>query len=162
VQECLSESLVKNSVGNYQIDANKYLDALKKRLTTIQQEQIVYNQQSTNYGSADAPVLADAGIIKKQETVAGYNLSSNVLRQEVIGMAMKLGGFSLPDGYSCKKIFKDVSAVKPNNWICRAVEIGVENGIVSGLNKNFNPESNITRAEALAILMKAAGIKVQE
>ncbi len=75
---------------------------------------------------------------------------------------MKLTGSTLPTDYACKKIFKDVSATKPNTWICRAVEFAVENGIVSGANKNFNPESNITRAEALAILMKAAGIKVQE
>jgi hypothetical protein len=59
-------------------------------------------------------------------------------------------------------MFKDVSSTKPNNWICRAVEIGAENGIVSSLNKSFNPESSITRAEALAILMKAAGIKINE
>jgi hypothetical protein len=30
------------------------------------------------------------------------------------------------------------------------------------LNKSFNPELNITRAEALAILLKAAGIKIDE
>jgi hypothetical protein len=64
--------------------------------------------------------------------------------------------------YTCKKVFQDVSALKPNEWICRSVELAAENGIVSSANKKFNPESNITRAEALAILMKAAGIKVQE
>jgi hypothetical protein len=106
--------------------------------------------------------LANAGIIVAQETEASYNLTSNVLRQEVIGMAIKLAGITLPTDYVCKNIFRDVSAAKPNNWACRSVEIGVERGIVSGTNKNFNPESNITRAEALAILMNAAGIKTQE
>lgn len=166
VQECLIASAVKNGAGNLQIDAAKYLDALTKRLKTIQQEQAdnnlrISNQQAIDSNS-DANVLASFGIINKQDNEEAYGLNNAVLRQEVIGMAMKLTGSTLPTDYACKKIFKDVSATKPNTWICRAVEFAVENGIVSGANKNFNPESNITRAEALAILMKAAGIKVQE
>lgn|GEM_PF-3413038 len=156
----------KNKSGNSQIDAVKYLDALAKRIDAIKQAQLdrsssINNRQTIDYGS-DTSVLADFGIINKQDNEEAYRLNDSVLRQEVVGMAIKLGGFMLPADYACKKIFQDVSAIKPNNWICRAVEVGVENGIISGLNKKFNPESNITRAEALAILMKAAGIKVQE
>lgn len=112
--------------------------------------------------TSDADILAGVGIITKKNTISEYRLENNVLRQEVIGMAIKLAGITLPTEYTCKNIFRDVSAAKPNNWVCRSVEIGVERGIVSGANKNFNPESNITRAEALAILMNAAGIKTQE
>lgn len=112
--------------------------------------------------STDASFLASSGIINKQDTEDGYNLKSNVLRQEVIGMAMKLGKFDLPNDYICQKVFLDVSSTKPNNWACRAIEIGVTKGIVSSLNKTFRPESTITRAEALAILMRAAWIKVED
>ena len=77
-------------------------------------------------------------------------------------MAMKLGKFDLPNDYICQKVFLDVSSTKPNSWACRAIEVGVSNGIVSSLNKTFRPESFITRAEALAILMKASGITVAD
>lgn len=166
VRESLNESLTKNSIWNLVIDTSKYLDALSNRLSTIQKEQQQNNTRTTNQKTvdtnSDGNVLASFGIVKQQDSEEWYNLNSNVLRQEVIGMAMKLWKFNLPEGYACKKIFKDVSGTKPNNWICRAVEIGAENGIVSNANKSFNPESSITRAEALAILMKAAGIKIDE
>lgn len=166
VRESLNQSLTKNSVWNMVIDASKYLDALAGQLSTIQNEQknnnARINNQKTIDANSDGNVLASFGIVKKQDSEEAYNLNSNVLRQEVIGMAMKLWKFNLPEDYKCKKIFKDVSSTKPNNWICRAVEIGAENGIISTLNKSFNPESSITRAEALAILMRAAGIKIDE
>lgn len=166
VKECLNESLTKNSVWNMVIDASKYLDALASRLSTIQNEQKNDNARTSNQKTIDANsdgnVLASFGIVKQQDSEEAYNLNSYVLRQEVVWMAMKLWKFDLPESYLCKRMFKDVSSTKPNNWICRAVEIGAENGIVSSLNKSFNPESSITRAEALAILMKAAGIKINE
>lgn len=119
---------------------------------------------STNNSIAqnDADILADNWIINKQSNQSAYNLKSNVLRQEVIWMAMKLGKFDLPNDYICQGVFSDVSGTKPNNWACRAIEVGVSNGIVSSLNKTFRPESFITRAEALAILMKSAGIVVAD
>lgn len=166
VRESLLESLTKNSVWNSIIDASKYLDVLASRLTTIQNEQINDNARTSNQKTIDANsdgnVLASFGIVKQQDSEEAYNLNNNVLRQEVIGMAMKLWKFDLPEGYKCKNIFRDVSSMKPNNWICRAVEIAAENGVVSNLNKYFYPESNITRAEALAILIKAAWIKIDE
>ncbi|HBA44688.1 TPA: hypothetical protein DEG21_00145 [Patescibacteria group bacterium] len=55
-------------------------------------------------------------------------------------------------------MFKDVSSIKPNTWSCRAIEISSDFGVVSKTNQYFRPESNITRAEALAIVMKAASI----
>lgn len=166
VQKSLQESLVKNGIGNYVIDAAKYLDILGSKQANILSAQKQDNSRAldrkTIDANSDANVLASFGIINQQDNEEAYMLNSNVLRQEVIGMAMRLGGFELPEDYKCKRIFKDVSQTKPNNWVCRAVEIGVENWIISNLNKSFNPEFNITRAEALAILLKAAGIKIDE
>lgn len=42
-----------------------------------------------------------------------------------------------------------------NDWVCRAVEIAADNDLVSRGNKKFRPQDKITRAEALAILLKA-------
>lgn len=166
VKESLSASLTKNAVWNLVVDASKYLDALGKKSDIIRQEQLSYNSRTSERKTidvnSDGNVLASFGIVKQQDSEEAYNLNSNVLRQEVVGMAMKLWKFTLPENYACKKMFKDVSSLKPNNWICRAVEVGAENGVVSTANKSFNPESSITRAEALAILLKAAGIKIEE
>lgn len=91
----MQTSLKKTKAGNYQIDASKYLDALGEKIDTIKVEQTEHNTNLVNknfidYGSSDANVLADFGIITKQTNLVDYRLENNVLRQEVIGMAMKL------------------------------------------------------------------------
>lgn len=45
-----------------------------------------------------------------------------------------------------------------NNWICRAVEIGADNNLVTRANAKFRAQDNITRAEALAIMMTAGSL----
>lgn len=112
--------------------------------------------------SSDADYLANNSIINKQNTTSAYRLLDKVLRQEVIGMAVKLGSLNLPDDYSCNGKFTDVTRTKPNNWACRAIEIAAEHSFISTSNTKFRPEDNITRVEALSILMKASGVLIQE
>lgn len=109
----------------------------------------------------DGNYLANAGVVVSQDTEVGYRLDDNVLRQEVVGMAMRIWNFNLPENYTCKETFQDVSASQPNTWACRAVEVAADNGIVTTSNKTFRPEAYITRAEALAILLKAASIQIE-
>lgn len=130
---------MKNSLGGFQIDAARYIDELAKVLSV----------PSATPRSTDANILANSGIINRQNTDSAYNLSHNVLRQEVIGMAIKLGNIPLPSEYSCKNIFWDVASNRPNSWACRVIEIAANNNVVSTFNKTFRPESYITRAEAL-------------
>lgn len=167
VKESLDESLIKNKAWNLMIDASKYIDALSRKSWAILQQQ---KNRTTNINtdsalpistSSDAYILSSQGIIKEQNTIKAYNLNNNVLRQEVVWMAIKLGGFKLPDDYICQKIFSDVFQNKPNDWACRSIEVGVEAGIISSANKLFRPESTITRAEALWILLKAAWVSVE-
>ena len=135
--------------------------AEKVRLTKLAEQQAANEQKNLELrNSSDGNYLASAGIVNQQSSEEGYRLNSDVLRQEVVGMAAKVGKFNLPEGYTCRSIFSDVTSAKPNTWACRAIEIAADNGVVSKLNKTFRPESNITRAEALAILLKAAGIEV--
>lgn len=47
-----------------------------------------------------------------------------------------------------------------NNWICRAMEIAGDNGIIARTNTKARPQDKITRAEALAIVMKASGEEI--
>ena len=111
---------------------------------------------------SDSNTLAQLGIVKAQDSEVAYRLDDSVLRQEVVGMAMKVGKFELPDDYACQRVFADVSATKPNSWACRVIEIAAEKSIISAVNKSFRPMATITRAEALAILLKAANITITE
>ena len=45
-----------------------------------------------------------------------------------------------------------------NNWVCRAIELAADDGILSRANAKARPQENITRAEALAILMNAGSV----
>lgn len=107
-----------------------------------------------------AEALADKSFITKQATEAGYRLSDTATRQEVAGTALKIKGTTLPETYSCKNYFTDVTTTKPASWSCRAAELAADEGIVSKANTKFRPTDNITRAEALAMVLKAAKIEI--
>ncbi len=49
--------------------------------------------------------------------------------------------------------FTDVRYNSTNNWICRAAELAADNWLVTRENAKFRPQDNITKAEALAILV---------
>lgn len=52
-------------------------------------------------------------------------------------------------------MFSDVTAIKPNNWVCRAAETAAMNEIITKENKKFNPEQNVTFAEGLAMIFNS-------
>lgn len=110
-----------------------------------------YTQQGVN----NAIFLAEKGIVTKQSDPKNYRLDDYITRAELVGISLKLKGTALPENYQCKKYFSDVTA---NDWICRAVEIAADEGLISRANKTFNPQRNITRSESLAIILKASGL----
>lgn len=109
----------------------------------------------TQTDTSNAQFLADQWVIVKQSTTAGYRLDSTITRAEAIGIALKIKWVALPS-YQCKWYFSDV---RNNDWICRAVELGADGGLVSRTNAAFRPNDKITRAEALAILIKSWNIQ---
>lgn len=163
VSDSLFASLTKNSIWNYYIDASKYLDILWTKINQIKQDQQTHSEtintlNSLNSTASNWDILANAWIITKRDNQEDYRVNDFVLRQEVVWMGIKVMGKNLMDWYSCRNIFKDVSTAKPNDWACRAIETSADSWIVSTKNKSFRPEDKITRAEALAIIMKAANI----
>lgn len=74
-------------------------------------------------------------------------------------MALKVKGITLPENYTCKKYFADATK---NDWVCRAVELAADNGIITRSNKYANPGKSITRAEALAMVMSAGGLNPED
>jgi hypothetical protein len=109
----------------------------------------------TQTGVDHANFLAEKGIVTKQSDPKNYRLDDYITRAELVGISLKLKGIPLPENYQCKKYFSDVIA---NDWICRAVEIAADEGLISRSNKYFYPQRNITRAESLSIILKASGL----
>lgn len=101
-----------------------------------------------------ANALAAAGYINdNSDNTAAYNLNQNVLRQEIAAVARGIAG--LDKKASCDNSFSDVSSTNPNNWACSSVEALLDAGLISA-NAKFNPESNISKAESIGMMVKAS------
>ena len=97
--------------------------------------------------------LAEQKIINDHKSdPQNYNLSDNVLRQEIAAVARWVA--KLEKKSKCDNIFKDLSDTKPNSWACRNVEVLVDNDLISK-NENFRPEDKITKSKTIAMLIKA-------
>jgi hypothetical protein len=118
---------------------------------------------SEAYSSDDmarANLIAQAGLIVSQEDNALYRLDDSMLRQELIGTALRLAGVALPKDYACRDYFTDAkfSPSSSDAWVCRAFELGADNSFVTRANKTTRPRDIVTRAEALAIIVQAGKI----
>jgi len=103
---------------------------------------------------AAANALAEAGIINNHsDNSAAYNLDQNVLRQEIAAVARGVAG--LDKKATCDGVFSDVSATTPNTWACLSVEALADAGLIAK-NAEFRPEANISKAEAVGMMVKAA------
>ncbi len=114
------------------------------------------------YNSDSAQFLANSGIIvDHSENVALYRLDDTITRAELVAIALKkIGESNPPQNHKCKNYYNDVN--EEQGWVCPAVEIAADRGLVTRENKNFNPQATVTRAEALAIFLKASNIKITE
>jgi len=101
-----------------------------------------------------ANALAAAGYINNHsDDAAAYNLNQNVLRQEIAAVARGLAG--LDKKATCDNTFSDVSATTPNTWACASIEALSDAGLIA-TNAKFNPEAQISKAEAVGMMVKAA------
>ncbi len=64
----------------------------------------------------------------------------------------------LPEKYFCKNYFRDVAYNPDNNWVCRAIEMASDRGIISRQNSDARPNDSISRSEALAVIMLSGKI----
>ncbi|MBT3727046.1 S-layer homology domain-containing protein [bacterium] len=111
-----------------------------------------FANSSTEAEAANA--LAAKGYINDHSNdTAAYNLSQNVLRQEIAAVARGVAG--LDKKSSCDNSFADTSASTPNTWACYSVEALLDAGLIAS-NTNFRPEAKISKAEAVGMMVKAA------
>ena len=101
-----------------------------------------------------ANALAAAGYINNHsDNAAAYNLNQNVLRQEIAAVARGIAG--LEKKATCDNEFSDVTATTPNTWACYSVEALADADLIAK-NDKFNPENEISKAEAVGMMVKAA------
>ncbi len=131
---------------------------MKKLLLSSLVATSIFTFAYTTTDVSNASFLANQGIIVKQSIESNYRLDNTITRAEAIGIALKIKWVTLPDSYSCKKYFSDTTT---NDWKCRAIELAADNGIITRNNTKARPNDTITRAEALAIVMKAGGVEIQ-
>lgn len=113
---------------------------------------LTYSFTASELDSANR--LAWDGIINdKSATPAEYNLDQNVLRQEIAAVARWVSWFAKTS--RCSAEFWDVTDTIPNTWACYSIEALLNANLIAS-NDNFRPEDNITKAEGLWMLVKAA------
>lgn len=101
-----------------------------------------------------ANTLAQAGVIVDQSAnPAAYNLDQNVLRQEIAAVARGIAGLPKDTVYS--NVFSDVTETTPNTWAWASVNPLANAGLIAK-NPTFRPEANISKAEAVGMVVKAA------
>lgn len=124
-----------NSAGSYVVDAARYLDLLQKKQKIIREEQASFRATGKHKTSApkedlsklsDPDYLANLGYIDKKSSQSLYRLSESLLRQEAVAFAMRFSNNYVPESYTCRGIFWDVSARRPNSWACRTIENALE------------------------------------
>lgn len=104
-----------------------------------------------------ASALAAKGYINFQSNVADYNLDSTITRAEIAKVAANVA--ELDASALCEGNFADVSATTPNDWVCGYVEPLLAGGFISA-NVNYNPNANLTKAEAVKLMLEVAGQEV--
>jgi hypothetical protein len=118
--------------------------------------------------------LANIGIINNQSNCRDYNLDRTIYRQEVAALALRvaekcgrINDIPTLSDYRCQNIFSDVSASRPNSWACRSVELLADNDIITTYRRDnsgrivFRPTQDISRSEALSIIMNSANLDFQ-
>jgi hypothetical protein len=110
--------------------------------------------------AARANLIAQAGLIVSHEDIGSFRLDDFMLRQELIGTALKLAWIELPSEYQCRGYFSDATfgPESKDAWVCRAFEMGADNGFLTRANNTTRPRDVVTRAEALAIVVQAWNI----
>lgn len=104
---------------------------------------------------AGANYLASKRIIKDWSgEPKNYRFDDYIARSEIMGMVLAM--MNITRNTNCRGDFADVP--KSNtDWVCRTIETAADHGLINPkpTGMKTRPYGNITRAEALGILMKA-------
>jgi len=113
---------------------------------------------SAAYTSLEAAnKLATLGVIVDQSAnPADYRLGDTISRREQVKLAMNLASCqAVTVADSCTGVYSDLSS---SDWGCKYAESAYNNGFIAG-NAMFYPNRDVSKAEALKMIMNATGIQ---
>lgn len=100
-----------------------------------------------------AETLADNSVISAQSNEAGYRLGDSITRAELAKITANIGGYTPVEVTGT--VFGDVNSSLGD--LAGYIEALAEAGVVSTSNANFRPTANVTRAEAVKLIIGALG-----
>jgi len=110
--------------------------------------------------SSDEKLAADflsyKDVINTQEEAKNYELDKEITRREMAKITLKLSEKNISN--SCNWTFDDL---KSWDWGCKYAEEWLKYSFFAK-NTNFNPNSNISKIEALKMIIKARNIKKED
>lgn len=131
-------------------------ECIEDELEETLENKVYYIPQIINTSNNDyytsAIYLADLWIINKKSTEYEYNLNDFVLRQEISAVTLWVAWLKKKN--NCDNLFSDVKISNLNNWACYSIEALLDAWIIAN-NNYFKPESKISKAEAVWMMIKA-------
>ena len=101
-----------------------------------------------------ANTLATNGVIVDQSSnVSAYRLADTIQRKEALKVMMKLSDKTVSQG-ACTSPFSDIA---DSDWACKYAVAALDAGFIAG-NAKFRPDDNVSKIEALKMVMKARDI----
>lgn len=144
------KNIFKNFKNKYNKNTLKYKKIIMKKIMILSLI-LAPNLVSANYLNS-ANFLSEKWIIVNQsQNPEKYNLEKNILRQEIAWIIAKMS--NLEEKTTCENKFEDVKNTANNKWACGRIESLLEAGIIAA-NKNYNPESFVSKSEALWFILK--------
>lgn len=113
----------------------------------------IFAYTSTDVSGAN--YLASKRIIKDWSSEPkNYRFDDYIARSEIMGMVLAM--MNITRNTTCRGDFADVPK-SDIDWVCRTIETAADRGLINSrpVGMKTRPYANITRAEALGILMKA-------
>lgn len=167
VYESLKDSLTMNPAGNNVIDAARYIQILRTKKSIIRERQISTSPSANeNTNSLSTPMqtkkLSDMDYFMQNGYIENrdFSIDNSLNRGEMITFALKFPHLYAPKSYTCRGIFSDISS--SSWWLCGTVEYALERWIITQNGNYFYPEKPLTLVEAVGVLLKASGIKIQQ
>ncbi|MBE7050962.1 MAG: DNRLRE domain-containing protein [Ruminococcaceae bacterium] len=107
-----------------------------------------------HWGKKEIAHLIDSGIVNGDES--GLNLKSNITRAEFVAMVVRALKLEIKP---YKGSFADVSE---SDWYANIIQTAYDANIISGTDKGAEPNSTLTREQAVKIMLSALKIKADE
>jgi hypothetical protein len=128
---------------------------MKKFISIFILSTFLFSNTSFSYSKADldsANYLWYKWFIVFQDNELNYNLDKKISRREILKVMVMISWINVSD--SCTWKFSDISK---NDWACKYTEVALRENFIA-LNSKFNPDNNISKIEALKMIMQ--GIKI--